>query len=139
MIGLDRRLAVHLQQPQRDMVRIFAHPLFRSVGARHHLLGAVERPLQQHQLQPRVSRGQRAQPFRPELRVHLPPPIGDRHRHPAPPARLADVAGLAKHREEARRLGLRPVALRSLLQLRPRGGDQRQLLLPRHPTLPFPK
>ena len=119
------------------VIGIFAHPVDGPVVPRHHFLGAVERPVEQHQLEPRVSAAQGLVPRRPKLGVHLAPAIDHRHRNAGLPARFADVAGIRQHAEEPVRLVLRPVPRRLLLPLRLARGDQRQFL--RFASLPSPR
>src|SRR6185312_11156680 len=136
-VGLARRLAVHLQQLQAEVVGIIHHPLLAAVAPLDDLLGPVERPGEQHQLEPLVSAPDRLQPARPERRVHLAPAIGDRHRHAAPAAGFADVARLGERAQELRGLGVRPVAPGLLLELRLAGGDEGHRLLACHSLPPL--
>ena len=109
-VRLQRGVAMHLEQRQTQLVRIFQHALVAAVAPLHHLLGAVEGAIEQHQLKPLVSRPDRLEPAGAKRRVALSPAIGDGHRNAAAPARLGNVARLRQCAEERSRLGFRPIA-----------------------------
>src|SRR4051812_37650733 len=136
---LDRRVAMHLQQSQTQLVRIFQHPLLAAVAPADHLFGAVERPVEQHELQALVRGGYRLPPPGAERRVALAPPVGDADRHTAAPARLGYVAGLAEYGQESAGLGGGPVPRRRFAHLRLLRPDQRQPRLAPHFVPPTSK
>src|SRR5206468_1539642 len=68
-VGLDRRVAVHLEQLQTDMVRILQHPLLAAVLPGDDPLGAGEGAVEQDHLQLRIALRDRIDPTGPERRV----------------------------------------------------------------------